>query len=164
MAQRTGFGAPLPLFPFAMLRSWPVSQAVKRKPVPARARRLRDRAAQRLVDSAIALEPAIRPNVDDDVLALVAANEWRAGQRQPGIERRLHARFGRAAVVGRLAQEVLGRPDAEIGVVRNLERALAGAFGEAAPRVRLDAPGDAPEQELLMIGSRLLAEHLPVLL
>src|SRR5579885_2225697 len=100
MAQRTGFGAPLPLFPFAMLCSWPVAQVVKREPIPARAGRLGDRAAQRLVDSAVALEPTIRPNVDDDVLALVAADERRAGQRQARIERRFHTRFRCAAVVG----------------------------------------------------------------
>jgi hypothetical protein len=34
--------------------------------------------------------------------------------------------------------------------------------GEPAPRVRLNAPGEAPEQELLVIGSRFLTEHLAV--
>lgn len=34
---------------------------------------------------------------------------------------------------------------------------------EPAPGVRLDAPGDAAEQELLVIGSGVLAENLTVL-
>src|SRR5581483_3291467 len=103
-------------------------------------------------------------HVDDDVLTLIAPDERRTGQRQARIERRLHARFGRAAVVGRLAQEVLGRADAQVGVVGNLQRAAAGALGEATPGVGLDAPGDAAKQELLVIRARLLAEHLAVLL
>jgi len=77
----------------------------------------------------VKLEPAIWAHVDDDVLALVAADERRARQRQPRIERRFHTRFRCAAVVGRLAQEVLGRPDAEVGVVGDLQCAAAGALG-----------------------------------
>src|SRR5690606_8704411 len=146
MAQRTGFGAPFELFSFAMLHSRPAAKAEKRKAVPARTRRLGDGAAQRRVDPAVALEPAIGPNMDDDVLALIAADERRPRQWRPWIERGLQARFRGPVFVVRIAQEVLRRPDAEIGVIRNLERAPAGAFGKAAPRVGLDAPGDAAEQ------------------
>jgi|GEM_PF-5128463 hypothetical protein len=38
-----------------------------------------------------------------------------------------------------------------------------GALGQAAPRVRLGAPGDAAEQELLVVGSGRLAQDLAVL-
>ena len=54
-------------------------------------------------------------------------------------------RGSRGSVVQRLLQKVLRRADAEVGVVGNFERATAGAFGEAALDIRLDAPGDAPE-------------------
>ena len=50
------------------------------------------------------------------------------------------------------------------GTASDFERTLAGALGEATPRVRLDAPGEAPEEELLVAGSGLLAEDLAVLL
>jgi hypothetical protein len=45
-----------------------------------------------------------------------------------------------------------------------LTGALAGAVGEATPRVRLDAPGDSAEEELLVIGSGLLAGDFSSLL
>jgi len=48
------------------------------------------------------------------------------------------------------------------GVVRDLERAAARTLRESAPRVRLDAPGDAAEQELLVIGPGILVEALAV--
>jgi hypothetical protein len=37
------------------------------------------------------------------------------------------------------------------------------ALGQAAPGVGLDAPGDPPEQELLVVRARLLAEDFAVL-
>src|SRR5579885_3246475 len=116
MAHRTGFGAPFELFPFAMLRSWAVAQSIERKAVPARARRLGHRAAERRVDPAVAFETAIGPNVDNDVLALIAADERCAGQWQSRIERRLQPRLRGPAVVEGFPQEVLRRADAEIGV------------------------------------------------
>src|SRR5579883_2082188 len=164
MAQRTGFGAPFELFPFAMLHSRTVAKVEKRKAIPACARRLGDRATQRRVDPAVAFEAAIGADVDDDVLSLESADERRPRQRQPRIERWLHSRLRCAAIVNRLPQEVPGRPDTEISIVGDLECTPAGALGQAAPRVRLDAPGDAAEQELLVIGSGFLAEHLAVLL
>ena len=67
------------------------------------------------------------------------------------------------AVVELCLQEVLRRADAQVGVVGDLQRAPTRAFGESAPGVRLDAPGDSPEQELLVIGSAGFAEDLAVL-
>ncbi|GIU75839.1 MAG: hypothetical protein KatS3mg004_2926 [Bryobacteraceae bacterium] len=50
-----------------------------------------------------------------------------------------------------------------MGIVGDLECTPAGALGQAAPRVGLNAPGYASEQKLLVIGSGLLAEDLAVL-
>jgi len=55
-------------------------------------------------------------------------------------------------------------PRIRAGIASDFERTLAGALGEATPRVRLDAPGEAAEEELLVAGSGLLAEDLAVLL
>jgi len=91
----------------------------------------------------------------------------RAGTRAQcltGVPHGAGGRFGSAADVGQPAEQSSQRPDAEIGVVGDLQRAAAGALGEAAPRVRLDAPGDAAEQELLVIRARLLAEDLSIFL
>src|SRR5579885_1989667 len=109
MAHRTVAGAPfpLPLLLLAMFDPRPVSQPIERETVPTRARRLRHRAAERRVDPPVALEPAIWSDVDDDVLALIAADERRPRQRQPRVERRLQARFHGPAVVDWFPQEVL---------------------------------------------------------
>src|SRR5579885_353780 len=147
-----------------MLHSRPMTQAIKRKPVPPRARRLGDRPAEGRVDPATALEAAIGSHVDDNVLALIAPDQWRARQWQTRVQGGPQPRLHGAVVIGWLAQEVLRRADSQIGVVRDLQRALTGALRESAPRICLDAPGDAAEQKLLVIGSGLLAEDLKVLL
>lgn len=64
-----------------MLHPWPMSQPIERKPIPARARRLRDGPAQGRLDPAMAFEPAIRADVDDDVFALETEDERRSWQR-----------------------------------------------------------------------------------
>src|ERR1035441_6346607 len=81
MAHRTIAGAPvvLPLFLFATLHSWPVPEIIESKAVPARARGLGHGLAQRCVDPAVALKAAICPDVDDDVLPLIAANQRSGG-------------------------------------------------------------------------------------
>jgi hypothetical protein len=83
--------------------------------------------------------------MDDDVFPLEAADQRRTRQWQPGIERRSEPRLNRARFVQGFAQEVLGRANPQVGVISDLQRSLTSAFGQAAPRVRLDAPGDAAE-------------------
>ena len=73
------------------------------------------------------------------LLALEAADQRGAGQREARVERRLHAGIRRSGRVDGTAQEVPGGPDAEVGVVGDLEGAAAGAFRKAAPGVGLDA-------------------------
>jgi len=68
------------------------------------------------------------------VLAPEAADEPGARQRQPGIRSGWDAGLGGAALVGLLFQEVLGRPNAQVGVVGDLQRAAAGALGQAPGR------------------------------
>jgi hypothetical protein len=126
------------------------------------ARRVAYGPTEGMVDSAGALKAAVGAYVDDDVLPLVAANQRSAGQWQPRVERGPEARFHSAAFVNGLPQEVLRSADAQVGVVRDLECADARAFRETAPRVRLDAPCDAAEQELLVIRTGVLAEGLAV--
>src|SRR5947209_18255892 len=115
MAHRTtagGVAPPLPLLLLAMLHPWPMPQTIKCKPVPPRASRFRHRPAEGGVDPAAAFEAAIGADVDDDVFALVTADERRAGQWQPRVERWPQPSFHRAAVVWRLSQEVLRRANA----------------------------------------------------
>jgi hypothetical protein len=119
--------------------------------------------AEGMVDSASTLEATVCPHVDDDVLPLISANQSCAGQWQARVERRPQARFHRTAFVDGLRQEVLRRADAQVGVVRDLERAAARTLRESTPRIRLDTPGDTAEQELLVVGSGGLAEDLAVL-
>jgi len=148
---------------FATLHSWPVPEIVESKAVPARARGLGHGLAQRCVDPAVALKAAICPDVDDDVLPLIAANQRSAGQWQPQVESGPQPSLHRSGLVDGLPQEVLRRADAQVGVVRDLKRAAARTLRESTPRIRLDTPGDTAEQELLVVGSGVLAEDLAVL-
>jgi hypothetical protein len=60
--------------------------------------------------------------------------------------------------------EIARRPDAQVGVVGDLEGATASALGQAAPGVGPAAPGDTPEEELHVVRARFLAEDLALLL
>jgi hypothetical protein len=51
-----------------------------------------------------------------------------------------------------------------IRIVGDLQRAQAGPFRETSPGVCLQAPGDAPEEELLVIRAARFPESFPVLL
>jgi len=80
------------------------------------------------------------------------------------VKARRNARLQCAGRVGSVFQEVLRHPDAEIGITGDLQCTPAGALRKAAPGVGLDAPGDAAEQELFVVGSGLFTEDFPVLL
>src|SRR5690242_3809 len=99
MAHRTSVGAPFPV-PFPLLlptfHSGPTSEIEKGEAVPARAGGFRDGLTERLVDLAVALEASVRTDADYNVLALVAADQRRPRQRQPRVQRWLHASFDRA--------------------------------------------------------------------
>ena len=83
---------------------------------------------------------------------------------EPGERERIKEAAKREyLILDGLPQKVLRRADAQVGVVRDFERAAARTLRDPAPCVRLDAPGDAPEQELLVVGSGVLAEDLAVL-
>jgi hypothetical protein len=97
-----------------------------------------------VVQPAVAFETVLT-DPDDDVLALETPHQERARQGKPRVSRRRDARLDGARFVQRFLQKVLRRADAEVGIVRNLQRSTAGAFGEATLDVRLDAPGDSPE-------------------
>src|ERR1035438_4551417 len=61
-------------------------------------------------------------------------------------------------------QEIPRRANPEVRVVGNLQCAAARTFGEAAPRVRLHPPGDAPEEKLLVVRPAGFTEDFAVLL
>jgi hypothetical protein len=140
-----------------------VSQSEEGEAVPGRARGGAHGGAQQAVEPLLVLEPAVSDQ-HHHVFAPEAVDQPGARQWQPWIRGRRNAGLGVAALVGLLLQEVLGRTNAKIGVVGDLQGAAAGTLRKAAPGVGLDAPGDAAEQELLVIRARLLAEHLAVLL
>ena len=53
--------------------------------------------------------------------------------------------------------------DPQVGVVGDFECPAPRAFREAAPRIRLDAPGDAPEQELFVVRAARFTEDVAIL-
>jgi hypothetical protein len=75
-----------------------------------------------------AVQPAL-------IFETVLADQPGARQAQWRIRCGRDAGLGAAALVGFAFQEVLGRSDAQAGVVGDLERALAGALGHAARKV-----------------------------
>ena len=75
---------------------------------------------------------------------------------------RVDACLGGSHLVDCGPEEVLWSADAQVGVVSNLQCALPGTFREPAQSVGLNAPGNAPHQELLMVGAGLLTENLAV--
>src|ERR1017187_750092 len=121
--------------------------------------------AQGPIVLAVELEP-IDEDLHDDSPTFVLALEVGPGRWQPRIEITRHlsgdAQFGIKR--GVLPKSGPGCPYAQVGIVRDLQRAAAGALGEAAFGQRLNSPGDPPKQELLVVRAGLLAEHLQVLL
>ena len=97
---------------------------------------------------------------------LYAAFHSTAGRGQPRIGLGGHAPLHRAVRDKSevLLERRLRRADAQVGVVGDLQGAAARAFRQAALCQRLNPPGDAAEQEVLVVRPRLLAEHLGVLL
>ena len=63
-----------------------------------------------------------------------------------------------------LLERCLRCTDSKVGAVGDLQGAAARPLRETALGERLNPPGDAAEQELLVIRARLLAEHFDVLL
>ena len=124
----------------------------EKEAVPLRARDLSGDRAERTVHAAFKLE-ADGQNLYDHSLALVLALEVRAGRRQPGIVLARHFACDAAARVHvRVsAEQVPWRADPQVGVVGDLQGSATGALGQPAPRVGLDAPGDAAKQELLLL-------------
>lgn len=59
---------------------------------------------------------------------------------------------------------VAGSADSKVCVVGQFLGAPTGPFGKVAFGQDLDAPGNAFAQELLVVGSGLLAEHIEILL
>src|SRR6266566_4448116 len=162
MAHRTVFGAGITLIA-AMFPPRLAAQPKERESVPRCARRRPHGRTQRSVDFSVVLE-AVLADPHDNVLSSVAPHQHRAGSRQPRVRCRLGSRFGSAPRVEFTLQEVLRRPDAKIRVVGDLQRPPPRSLGEAAPGVRLQAPGDPPEEELLVARPALLAKRLLVLL
>ena len=117
------------------------------------------------VDLAIELEP-IHEDLHNDSAALVLAFQVGSRRRQPRVESAGHlAADAELGVQGDVWPELgLGCPDAQVCIVGDFQRAAARTLGEAALGQCLDAPGDPPKQELFVIRSGLLAEHLKVLL
>jgi hypothetical protein len=63
----------------------------------------------------------------------------------------------------RLGHEFLGRSNTKISIVGNLGGSAARPFAQVSFSVRLQAPGEAAQQELLVVrGFRFLAEQLQV--
>ena len=107
-----------------------------------------------MVQPAIAFK-SVLANANHNVLPLESANEECAGEGKPRVRHRRDARLHGACFVQRFLEKVLRRADAEVRIVGDLQRSLAGPFGKAAVDVRLHAPGDSPKQELLVIGTAL---------
>lgn len=131
---------PIPVSRVVMLHSRLVTEVKKGEPIPARALFLRDGSTERCINPAIALEAAVCTRVNNDVLALAAPDQRRAGKGKPRIERRPQPRFHRPIFINRLPEEVLRSPDSQIRVIRDPQRTAARTLGESAPRIRLDAP------------------------
>ena len=86
--------------------------------------------AQRPVQPAGALETLLADS-DDHVLPLVAPHQERAGLRQPRILGRGNPGLARAGGVGFILQEALRGPDAQVGVVGDLQCPAAGPLRKA---------------------------------
>jgi len=137
----------------------------KRKAVPLGAGDFAGDGAEGPIGPTFELE-SIHQDLHDDPAALVLALQVGAVRWEPRVEVAGHrARDAQLRIQRRILPEHgPGRPDAQVGVVRNLQRAAAGTLGQAALGQRLDAPGDPPKQEPLVVRAGFFAEHLRVLL
>lgn len=147
------------------LRRPAVGQSEEEEPVPFAARYFLGDGGQGFVSTPLELEPVVE-DLDNDVAALEIPGEQRAGKGQPRI-----ARGGDMAdrgpcphFRGARLDRVAGSADSEVCVIGQLLGAPTGPFGKVAFGQDLDAPGDAFAQELLVVGSRLLTEHIEILL
>src|SRR5438093_9842412 len=140
----------------------PLREAEKQQSIPARAGHLARDGAQRPVTARVELK-AICKHLHDNLTVAQSACKQCARGRQSPVSLRLGASNHTYRIRGNLTgQQFLRCPGAEVSIRDDLGGAAACAFAQATFSVGLQAPGDAPEQELFIRGFRLLAERLLV--
>src|SRR2546425_380854 len=142
----------------------PLREAEKQQSIPARSGHLARDGAQRPVTARVELKAVCEHLHDNLTVAQSACKECARGRQSP-VSLRLGASNHTYRIRGNLTgQQFLRRPGAEVGIIEDLGGAAACAFAQATFSVGLQAPGDAPEQELFIRGFRLLPEYLLVFL
>jgi hypothetical protein len=151
----------LPLRTSGLLR-WYESE--KQKTIPFGASHFAGDRTEGPVDLPVTLE-SVLANLHADSAPLVIPADCRAGHRQARVAGRINADYGGVSESRqRLAgKNVLRRANPDVGVVRDFHRTTANAFAQTALGYRLHAPGEALEQEFLMVRSGLLAKQLQML-
>src|SRR5579864_174203 len=160
MAQRRGRGAELAVSGSIALCSFLAlaGEPEEGEAVPACARHFRCNSAQRAILPALVLK-AVRQDLDRDHATAMLAPQYDPDWGNAAIETpstHLHVELGIRCSPW--------RQHSNIGVVGDLQGALARSLRQATFGVGLPAPGDTPNERMPVPGARLLAEQFPILL
>ena len=134
-------------------------QAKKLESIPLRAGHMPGHSAQRFVYALLIAKPFLQ-HLYGYALLFELAGQQGSCRGQSGIPAIVSPLSCRP---GQLLQKRLRRPNPEFGLLGEGQGPLTGPLRQFAFGIGLETPGDAPHQELLVVGSRLLAQHFAVL-